>query len=495
MGEQMRSIDLKDQDLSELRQKLQEAMAQGSKEDYVNALEAICQHYMAQTLKEYEELRDEHDVQVLASRGVRQLTSRERTYYQKLAEAMRAADPKQAINNLDVVMPETVFSSVLEDIQTNHPLLSRINFTPTNGAIRMIMNTNGHQEAAWGELCDDIVKELTGGFREVEAGLFKLSAFIPVCKAMLDLGPEWLDRYVRMILGEALANGWERGIVAGSGNKEPIGMNRQVGDNVTVTGGVYPEKTPVKVRDFSPATIGNLLSILAAGPKGNPRQVSGILLVVNPQDYFQRVMPATTIQAPDGTYRNDVLPYPITVVQSFAKPRGRATLGIGSLYWAFAGMSRDGRIEFSDHYRFLEDERVYLIKTYGNGMPADNNAFLELDISELQAAAYKVVSVEAPTPSSDATLSDLRIGSLTLSPAFAAATTTYTASTTNATNTINALPSDASASIKVTVNDVEIDNGTAASWNTGSNTVKVDVTAGDGKATKSYTVTVTKGNG
>ena len=43
----------------------------------------------------------------------------------------------------------------------------------------------------------------------------KLSAFLPVCKAMLDLGPEWLDRYVRTILAEAIANGLEEGIISG----------------------------------------------------------------------------------------------------------------------------------------------------------------------------------------------------------------------------------------------------------------------------------------
>ena len=42
------------------------------------------------------------------------------------------------------------------------------------------------------------------------------------------------------------------------------------------------------------------------------------------------------------------------------------------------------------------------------------------------------------------------------------------------------------------MNDVEIDNGTAATWKTGSNTVKVLVTAPDGEATKTYTVSVTK---
>ena len=115
-----------------------------------------------------------------------------------------------------------------------------------------------------------------------------------------------------------------------------------------------------------------------------------------------------------------------------------------------------------------------------------------LDISGLTPAAYRVEQVTPPTPSDDATLVDLKIGSLTLTPAFASGTTTYTAATTNATNTVTATPADAGAKIKVTVNDSEIDNGSAATWNSGSNTVKVDVTAADGTTTKAYTVTVTK---
>ena len=240
--------------------------------------------------------------------------------------------------------------------------------------------------------------------------------------------------------------------------------------------------------------MGNLISMLAAGPNGIARRVDGLILVVNPQDYYQIIMPATTVQAPDGTYRNDIFPVPLRVVQSPALTRGRAILGIGRLYWAFAGMSRDGRIEYSDEYHFLEDERVYLIKTYGNGMPADNNAFLVLDVSGLKPARYKVTLVEESAPSTDAALSDLRVGSLSLSPAFSGTVTSYTASTGNATNTINAMPSNAAAAIKVVVNGTEIDNGTAASWQDGSNTVEVTVTAEDGKTSQSYTVTVTKSN-
>lgn len=356
----------------------------------------------------------------------------------------------------------------------------------------MMMNTNGYQEAAWGQLCDEIVKELTSGFKEVDTGLLKLSAFLPVCKAMLDLGPAWLDNYVREILYEALANGMEAGIVAGDGNGKPIGMNRQVGDGVTVTGGVYPEKAAIGVTDLSTETLGNLLSMIAVDESGKSRVVRDLLLIVNPQDYFQRVMPATTLIAPDGSYRNDVLPYPATVIQSAAQTRGKAILGMGYRYFAAAGMATDGRIEFSDHYHFLEDERVYLIKTYANGMPMDNNAFLYLDISGLKPSVWKVQQVSTPTASNDATLADLKIGNLTLSPEFSAATTSYTASTTNATNTITAIPANAGAKIAVEVGDVEINNGSAAAWASGTNTVTVTVTAENGTTTKTYTVTVTK---
>lgn len=488
------AIDLKNETIMTLRQRLQEAMTANDQEKFTQTFEEILQYYADKNLEDFRAMREEQDGQVLAARGVRQLTSKERTFYQKLGEAMAGADPRQAVNNLDVVMPETVFDSIFDNIETDHSLLSVINFMNTRGAIRMMMNTHGYQRALWGKLCSDIIQEITSGFKEVETGLFKLSAFIPVCKAMLDLGPEWLDRYVRMILAEALANGMEYAIVNGTGKDEPIGMNRQVGENVTVTGGVYPEKAPISITDFSPATMGNLISIMAADPNGHARRVDGLILVVNPQDYYQLVMPATTFQTPTGSFSNDIFPVPLRVVQSPAKPRGRASFGIGRLYWAFAGMSKDGRIEYSDEYHFLEDERVYLIKTYGNGMPADNNAFLELDISGIKPARYKVTLVEESAPSTDAALSDLRIGALTMSPAFSSTVTSYSASTANATNTINAMPSNAAAAIHVTVNGMEIDNGSAASWQDGENTVEVKVTAEDGKTTKTYAVTVNKSN-
>ena len=161
-------------------------------------------------------------------------------------------------------------------------------------------------------------------------------------------------------------------------------------------------------------------------------------------------------------------------------------------------MAKEGRIEYSDDYRFLEDERVYLIKLYANGFAKDNNAFQVLNISQLQPNRFKVVPVEE-TKSQDASLADLRIGALKLTPGFKNDVTSYTAETQNDTNTITATPASGSAEVKIevenavgaTTESTEVNNGAAIKWAEGTNTTTITVT--DGDQTKTYTVTVTKG--
>lgn len=484
------------QKLNDLRQKLHDAYKSNDENAVTDTFLQMFQTVGDINREEYQQqldgMKQELDNSVLYARGVRQLTNNEREYYQAVEKAMRADNPKQALENVTVVFPQTVISRVMDDLASKHPLLSKIQFTPTGGAIRMMLNTDGIHKAKWGKLCAKIVEELTSGFKEVDAGLYKLSAFIPVCKAQLDLGPEWLDRYIRAILAEALANGLEEGIVMGDGNDQPIGMIRDVSESASVQGGKYPEKAKTKVTDLELTTIGNLISLLAVTPNGKDRDPDDLIFLVNPQDYYQRVMPTTTVKAPDGTYRKDVLPVDMTVIKTAALPRGQAVFGVGRLYFAAVGMNKGGKIEFSDDYRFLEDERVYLIKLYANGLPVDNNAFLNLDISGLQPVPFKVTTVEAPTPSTDATLSALKLGNLSLSPAFTSAGITYTASTEAATTTITATPANAGAKIEVKVGTKVIENGKAATWADGENTVTINVTAEDGTTTKTYTVTVTK---
>lgn len=89
-----------------------------------------------------------------------------------------------------------------------------------------------------------------------------------------------------------------------------------------------------------------------------------------------------------------------------------------------------------------------------------------------------------------ARLSGLTIGALTLTPTFDPDTTEYTANTTNATNTITATLEDDDATVTILNGETPVENGTAATWSEGANTVTITVK--NGTAQKVYTVTVTK---
>lgn len=473
--------------------KIVEQMNQAIKDDdpkaFSEAFTELCQRIETNVLEQAKELMQEQDVSILAQRGVRQLTSKEKVYYEKLIEAMKADDPKQALNDIDVVMPETIIDSVFEELQTNHPLLSKLSATTVTGLTRMMMNANGDQKAKWGKLTAKIIEELTSGFKEVDVTQDKLSAFLPVAKAMLDLGPVWLDNYVRQVLYEALANGLEYGIVQGDGSDQPIGMMRQVGDGAVVVSGKYPMKEAIKVTAMDMEQMGKITAIMARNDKGQARIVNSLVLLVNPADYYKKVLPATRMLTPDGSYAS-VLPIDAEIIQTPAVPEGKVVYGMASKYFLGVGMAKNGKIEYSDEYHFLEDERVYLIKLYANGFAKDNNAFQVLDITDLQPVRFKVITGGETEKTDDARLVDLKIGGLKFNEEFSPDTTTYTVTTTNATNTITAIPANGTAEIEIKVGEIGVTNGASAKWNEGSNTVTVNVV--DGAQKKTYTVTVTK---
>ena len=98
---------------------------------------------------------------------------------------------------------------------------------------------------------------------------------------MLEIGPEWLDRYVRAILSEASSNGLEEGIIDGNGIDEPIGMRRNgAGALDPVTG--YPVLVKTPLTQITPATYGALISALATSPNGLSRAIGEVIFIVNP---------------------------------------------------------------------------------------------------------------------------------------------------------------------------------------------------------------------
>lgn len=392
----MINLDKIKQKKDDLRVQLAEALREGDDKKIGEAMDGFMSFMSETIMAEASGIGEAADKSVLAARGVRQLTAKETEFYNDfISRAKAAGDPQTVITNIGSALPETVIDSVMEDMRAAYPLLNLIDFTNTGAAIKWVLNGQGAQAATWDELNTEITKDLEGAINVVDMTQRKLSAFMFVTEDMLDLGPAWVDRYVRAILSESLSAGLEIGMVDGNGLKQPIGMTRNFAGSLDPSTG-YARKSPITVTDFSPVSYGALLATLAVdGNTQKERPVSRALLVVNPVDYFTKIMPATTMLTNLGSYVGNVLPFPTDVVQSVGVPSGHAVLGIARKYFMGVGTSRGGRLEYTDHYKFLEDLRTYKIKFFGMGRPYDINAFIYLDIENLVATnpTYNTIDV------------------------------------------------------------------------------------------------------
>lgn len=386
----------------EIAQRISNAAAEGNTEEFEAGIQAMFENIQENIIAQAAQMQGNADAAALAQRGVRVLTSQETEFYNALigAIASNGGDIKNALTDVEKTFPITIITQVMEDMKQNHPLLAEVDTVNATGLMRFIMNVDEGGVASWGALGSAITEEIQSGFKNIELGQFKLSAFMPISQDMLALGAAWLDNYIRTCLSEALALGYEAAIVTGTGKDMPIGMDRQVNDKVVVVGGVYPQKEAIAVTDFKPASYGALVARIAkrcvreadaekqitAAYKYRP--VTGLIMVVNPADYFSLVMPATTLVTQDGHHVNDVLPVPTKIIQSVAVPAGKAILGMGKRY--FLGVGGKRGIQFSDDYKFIEDDRYYKIVAYGNGRPKDNEAFLYLDIHAVEPRYWGV---------------------------------------------------------------------------------------------------------
>jgi hypothetical protein len=515
----MRNLDDINKQKTQIFNDLTDAVKTGDEEKFAKSFTDLADTIQQAVIAEAQGTMQVADNTILAGRGVRVLTNEENNYYQKVISAMKSDNPKQALSGFNDVLPKTIIDAIFEDITESHPLLNVIQFKNAESMVEYLYSSmNGRFKAVWGKLCGEITRELSASFHKISFGQNKLSAFIPICKAMLDLGPAWLDRYVRAIFIEAIANGFEDGVINGRGVAdgaenpanyiyEPIGMIRDL-STYNVTNG-YAAKDAIPISDFSPAGYGGLISQLAVGPNGLNRNVTEVILIVNPVDYLTKIFPATTHQTLEGGYVSNIFPFPTKVIQSAYMEQGKAVIGIADRYLAVLGTGRDGKIDYSDEYQFLEDDRIYLTKLYGTGRPIDNNCFLLLDISDL-VPAYPGVNVNNWPPVvtvdgevdaavtndplnvygvADARLASLEIGSLDLSPEFNKSVFVYTATTSNASDTITAVAKDSESLITIKNGEATVANGAEATWVEGTNVVTVTVLRGG--ETETYTVTVT----
>lgn len=378
-----------------------EAMQGDDMEAQAAAWSAFADFIANQIRRDHEEMQHESDQATLTARGYRVLTAREKRWYEHLAEALRDADiPNQAFidiltsDDVDEIMPDTIIQDVMRELAEQRPLLKKVRFQYAAYSTKWILNDNSVQKGAWGKIDAEITAEIEGALKVIDITQNKYSAFCIIPLDILDMGPSYLDAFVRATLTEAMAYGIEDAIVNGSGVDMPVGLMRNPNGAFDPEKG-YPTKEAIKVTSFAPAEYGPLCARLAKSEKGKTRVFTGVELICSMVDYLTKVMPATTALAATGEYKHDLFPVPTEVIPSTAIADGEAILSLLSEYTYCVGGSKNGIIQVDDSCRFLDDARAFKVKTHGAGRAYDNTVALRLDISELDPA-YVTVKVDSP---------------------------------------------------------------------------------------------------
>lgn len=321
------------------------------------------------------EARNEvHDAQILAARGQNVLTSTERKFFNEVIASGGFAE--------DSILPVTTQERVFEDLVAEHPLLDVIGLKDL-GAVTRFIYSDPNKAYAWGALFGEIKGQVSTAFHEEQIGQLKLTAFAVIPKDMLELGPEWVERYVRTLLVESYSVGLEYGLVNGRGpaQNEPIGLMKNVDKNTgAVTDKVSNGKLTFAPSQFGEVVAGELhdvIKALSTDADGKARKVlNKVVMLVNPIDAIS-VQARNTIQTANGQWVTS-LPYNVQIVESEEIPAAKALFFVKDAY--LAAIAGGYKINKFDQTLAIEDAMLYTMKQFANGKPKDNKTALLYDL-------------------------------------------------------------------------------------------------------------------
>lgn len=384
----------------EVSMQMAEAMQSNDNDKIALAWSAFSDCIANQIRADFAATQGADDADALSARGYRKLTSSEQRWYEKLSSALSSKNPKQEFIDIlhsdekDDVMPETILDDVLRYLQENRRLLAALRMQYVGYAVKWIINDNSVQRGAWGEIDAKIVAEIKGAIKLLDIEQAKYSAFCVIPIDILDMGPQFLDSFIRATMAEAIGLGLEEAVVAGTGVNMPCGIMRNPNGVFDQTNG-YPEKEAVPVTSFAPVEYGKLVSMVAKTEKGKEREFQKVYIICSMTDYLTKIMPATTVLTPNVGYVGNLFPFPTEVIPCSAVPSGKASLGLLDDYTLAVGGNKNGVIEYDDSIGFLDHTRTFRVVQHAAGRAYDNTSFITLDISGLDPAYVTVKNVDA----------------------------------------------------------------------------------------------------
>lgn len=415
-----------------------------------------------------------------------------RTFLSQVREIGQKRDAAGA----GVLVPSVVLDILRENVQGYSKLYRHVRVRQVSGTARQPVS-GPYVEAVWTEQCGGL-NELGLNFSGFEFDGYKVGGYIPVCNATLEDADPILGQEIIVALGQAIGLALDKAILYGTGVKMPLGILPRLAQTAA------PDNYPANARPWADLHATHITAItgktglalfqaiLAATAKAKGQYSRGEkFFAMNELTYSTLMAEAMSINAAGAivTGVQGVMPVVGGAVEVLDFiPDNVIIGGYGDLYTL---TERAGtRIEWSREARFEQDETVYRGVARYDGKPVIAEGFVAIGIAGNTPSATAVTFSKDAAGDMDASLSALTLGSLTLTPAFDPAVTQYTATTTNASNTVTASAKKAQAVIAITNGETPVTNGQSATWKSGDNTLTVNVQYGTSAMT--YTVRVNK---
>lgn len=406
---------------------------------------------------------------------------------------------KRELTNVGLTIPEVFLGVLRQNIMDYSKLYKHVTVRQISGTGREVI-MGSIPEGIWTECCAAL-NELSLSFNDAEVDCFKVGGFFKVCNAVLEDSDLNLADELLVAIGQAIGLALDKAILYGrntsANSKMPLGIVSRLAQ--TSEPGGYPatarpwvdlHTSNIKATNNTGVTLFQDLVVNAGAAKGKYARGPKVW-VMNEATYTYLQAQAMSINAAGAIVSGmgGTMPVIGGVVEILDFIPDNVI--IGGYFELYLLAERGGtRFAQSEHAFFIQDQTAFKGTARYDGQPVIAEGFVALGVKNTTPDAAMTFAADKANEVDLASLSGV-----TLSPSFAAGTTTYTATTTNDSDAITALAKSTDA--KVTIfyttgtTTTQVVNGAAITWAAGADNV-VKVVVENGNSSKSYQITVTK---
>lgn len=418
-----------------------------------------------------------------------------KTFLENVREMGRnAAMQKRAITGAELTIPTEVLDLIRQNIASYSKLIKHVRLRPVSGKARQnVMGTI--PEAVWTEMCAKL-NEIDFGFTQTEVDGYKVGGVIYICQATLEDSDYNLASEIIEALGAAIGIALDKAILYGVGTKMPLGIAARIGQTQE------PSDYPATARPWTDLHATNAVTIpeekhgldffkeiVKAGGNAKGKYASGAKFwAMNETTHTTMMVEAMNFNSAGAivSIQNNTMPVIGGVIEILSDdiiPDGNIIGGYGELY--LLAERAGSMFARSDEYRFAEDQVAFKGTARYDGEPVIAEGFVLIGLGNAPETSAKFAGDTA----NDASLSELTIGTETLSPGFDAGKYAYTVTASGASGAVNAVPTQNSANVAITYGGNKINNGSSLSF---SGTKNLVITVTNGASKLVYTVKITK---